>query len=142
MKYFRVFETESNYTDFVNGSDYVTPNLCVIRSTGGTKCKPYIPLVEINITVSIDKNGYGNFTNEQVELIRKYCSSFSESFSGLDGKTPDDFIIIINSILVEGVYWNIYNGNTYIQLNGYNNSFSAFIIIEENQITLKEIEFR
>ena len=43
MKYFRVFETESNYTDFVNGSDYVTPNLCVIRSTGGTKCKPYIP---------------------------------------------------------------------------------------------------
>lgn len=43
MKYCRVFETESNYTDFVNGSDYVTPNLCVIRSTGGTKCKPYIP---------------------------------------------------------------------------------------------------
>ena len=43
MKYFRVFETESNYTDFVNGSDYITPNLCVIRSTGGTKCKPYIP---------------------------------------------------------------------------------------------------
>ena len=43
MKYFRVFETESNYTDFVNGSDYVTPNLCVIKSTGGTKCKPYIP---------------------------------------------------------------------------------------------------
>ena len=43
MKYCRIFETESNYTDFVNGSDYVTPNLCVIRSTGGTKCKPYIP---------------------------------------------------------------------------------------------------
>ena len=43
MKYFRVFETESNYTDFVNSSDYVTPNLCVIRSTGGTKCKPYLP---------------------------------------------------------------------------------------------------
>ena len=43
MKYCRVFEAESNYTDFVNGSDYVTPNLCVIRSTGGTKCKPYIP---------------------------------------------------------------------------------------------------
>ena len=40
MKYCRIFETESNYTDFVNGSDYVTPNLCVIRSTGGTKCKP------------------------------------------------------------------------------------------------------
>ena len=43
MKYCRVFEAESNYTDFVSGSDYVTPNLCVIRSTGGTKCKPYIP---------------------------------------------------------------------------------------------------
>ena len=40
MKYCRIFEAESNYTDFVNGSDYVTPNLCVIRSTGGTKCKP------------------------------------------------------------------------------------------------------
>jgi hypothetical protein len=43
MKYCRVFEAESNYTDFINSSDYVTPNLCVIRSTGGTKCKPYIP---------------------------------------------------------------------------------------------------
>ena len=43
MKYFRVFETESNYTDFVNGSNYVTPNLCVIRSTGGTKCNPHTP---------------------------------------------------------------------------------------------------
>ena len=142
MKYCRVFETESNYTDFVNGSDYVTPNLCVIRSTGGTKCKPYIPLVEINITISINENGYGNFTNEQVELIRRYCFSFSESFIGLDGITPDDFVIIINSILVEGVSWNIYNGITYIQLIGYNNSFSAFIAIEENQIILNEIEFR
>ena len=42
MKYLKIFENESNYTDFVNSSDYVTPNLCVIRSTGGTKCKPYI----------------------------------------------------------------------------------------------------
>ena len=142
MKYCRVFETESNYTDFVNGSDYVTPNLCVIRSTGGTKCKPYIPLVEINIIISINENGYGNFTNEQVELIRKYCFSFSESFSGLDGITPDDFVIIINSILVEGVSWYIYNGITYIQLIGYNNSFLAAIAIEENQIILNEIEFR
>ena len=43
MKYLRVFETEGNYTEYKDSSEWVTPNISLIRETGGSKCKPYIP---------------------------------------------------------------------------------------------------
>jgi hypothetical protein len=43
MKYLKIFENESNYTSYKNSEDYITPNVSMIKATGGTKCKPYIP---------------------------------------------------------------------------------------------------
>ena len=43
MKYLRVFEKEANYTEYKDSSDWITPNVSLIRETGGIKCKPYIP---------------------------------------------------------------------------------------------------
>ena len=43
MKYLRVFEKETNYTEYKDGSEWITPNVSLIRETGGIKCKPYIP---------------------------------------------------------------------------------------------------
>ena len=43
MKYLKVFENEGNYTLYKNSEDYITPNVSLIRETGGIKCKPYIP---------------------------------------------------------------------------------------------------
>ena len=43
MKYLRVFEKENNYTEYKDGSEWITPNVSLIRETGGIKCKPYIP---------------------------------------------------------------------------------------------------
>lgn len=42
MKYLRVFEKENNYTEYKDSSEWVTPNISLIRETGGSKCKPYI----------------------------------------------------------------------------------------------------
>ena len=43
MKYLRVFEKENNYTEYRDSSEWITPNISLIRETGGSKCKPYIP---------------------------------------------------------------------------------------------------
>ena len=43
MKYLKVFENESNYTSYKNSKDYITPNVSMIKATGGFRCKPYIP---------------------------------------------------------------------------------------------------
>ena len=43
MKYLKVFENESNYTSYKNSEDYITPNVSMIKATGGFRCKPYIP---------------------------------------------------------------------------------------------------
>ena len=43
MKYLKVFEKENNYTEYKDSSDWITPNVSLIRETGGIKCKPYIP---------------------------------------------------------------------------------------------------
>lgn len=43
MKYLRVFEKENNYTEYKDSSEWITPNISLIRETGGSKCKPYIP---------------------------------------------------------------------------------------------------
>ena len=43
MKYLKVFENESNYTSYKNSEDYITPNVSMIKATGGFRCKPYTP---------------------------------------------------------------------------------------------------
>ena len=43
MKYLKVFENESNYTSYKNSKDYITPNVSMIKATGGFRCKPYTP---------------------------------------------------------------------------------------------------
>ena len=43
MKYLKIFENESNYTSYKNSEDYITPNVSMIKATGGFRCKPYIP---------------------------------------------------------------------------------------------------
>lgn len=43
MKYLRVFEKENNYTEYKDSSEWITPNVSLIRETGGIKCKPYTP---------------------------------------------------------------------------------------------------
>ena len=67
----------------------------------------------INITVPLDDSGYGEFTNEQIEQITNYCLQFGES--NPDGIIPDGFVLVINSIPMELVYWLQYNGETLIQ---------------------------
>ena len=44
MKYFKVFENETQYSQFVESSDYVLPNISVFRDSGSMKIKPYIPI--------------------------------------------------------------------------------------------------
>ena len=43
MKYLRVFEKETNYTEYKDSGEWITPNVSLIRETGGIRCKPYIP---------------------------------------------------------------------------------------------------
>ena len=43
MKYFKVFDNETQYNQFVESSDYVLPNVSVFRDSGSMKVKPYIP---------------------------------------------------------------------------------------------------
>ena len=43
MKYFKVFENESEYNSFINTSDYVLPNVSVFRDSGDVILNPYIP---------------------------------------------------------------------------------------------------
>ena len=43
MRYLKVFEKENNYTEYKNSSEWITPNISLIRETGSSKCKPYIP---------------------------------------------------------------------------------------------------
>ena len=43
MKYLKVFEKENNYTEYKDSSEWITPNVSLIRETGGVKFKPYIP---------------------------------------------------------------------------------------------------
>ena len=44
MKYFKVFDNETQYSQFVESSDYVLPNISVFRDSGSMKIKPYIPI--------------------------------------------------------------------------------------------------
>ena len=44
MKYFKVFDNETQYNQFVETSDYVLPNISVFRDSGSMKVKPYIPI--------------------------------------------------------------------------------------------------
>ena len=43
MKYLKLFEKENNYTEYKDSSEWVTPNVSLIRETGGIKFKPYTP---------------------------------------------------------------------------------------------------
>lgn len=43
MKYLKVFENESNYTSYKNSEDYITPNVSMIKATGGIRLKAYTP---------------------------------------------------------------------------------------------------
>lgn len=43
MKYLKLFEKEKNYTEYKDSSEWITPNVSLIRETGGIKCKPYTP---------------------------------------------------------------------------------------------------
>ena len=43
MKYLKVFENESNYTSYKNSEDYITPNVSMIKATGGVRMKAYVP---------------------------------------------------------------------------------------------------
>jgi hypothetical protein len=42
MKYFKVFENESEYNSFIKTSDYVLPNVSVFRDSGDVILNPYI----------------------------------------------------------------------------------------------------
>ena len=43
MKYLKVLENEAAHEAFKNGSDYVTPNLCYLKNSGGIRWKAYVP---------------------------------------------------------------------------------------------------
>ena len=69
--------------------------------------------VGINIIVSLDDTGYGEFTNAQIEQIKNYCLRFGES--GNSDSIPDGFNLVINSIPMDIVNWTTYNGELIIQ---------------------------
>jgi hypothetical protein len=43
MKYLRVFNNDTEYQQFKDGDEYITPNVCLNRETNGIKCEAYIP---------------------------------------------------------------------------------------------------
>ena len=67
----------------------------------------------INIIVPLDDNGYGEFTNEQIEQIKNYCLQFGESSAV--GNLLDGFRLVINSTLIENVYWTRHKGEFVVQ---------------------------
>ena len=66
----------------------------------------------INIIVSLDDSGYGEFTNEQIEQITNYCLQFGES--NRTDTFPDGFSMSINSFPIDSIAWMQYNGETII----------------------------
>jgi hypothetical protein len=46
MKYLRLFETDADYQSFIGGggTDYVTPNVCLVRGNDYCHYQPYIPI--------------------------------------------------------------------------------------------------
>lgn len=57
MEYIRIFNNDSEYQQFKDGDDYITPNICLDREINGIKCKPYTPPVVL-ITFTINGTEY------------------------------------------------------------------------------------
>ena len=43
MEYIRIFNNDSEYQQFKDGDNYITPNICLDREINGIKCTPYTP---------------------------------------------------------------------------------------------------
>ena len=43
MEYIRIFNNDSEYQQFKDGDNYITPNICLDREINSIKCKPYTP---------------------------------------------------------------------------------------------------
>lgn len=61
MKYLKLFQVESEYNSYKNGSDYILPNVSYIKETEGVSFEPYIPSVEVGDICLANANGDKKF---------------------------------------------------------------------------------
>lgn len=73
MKYLRIFEKESDYTQYVGGSDdYVTPHVALIRDTNIIKCQIYEPeLYTQVINLQEGWNYFSSYVETDLESLQK-----------------------------------------------------------------------
>lgn len=77
MKYLKLFEKETDYQSFVSSSDYLVPNVCLLKEGNEIKC---------NDIVKYNRSFIVNYKyNSDLETVYSYNSMYFDSFI-LNGK--------------------------------------------------------
>ena len=91
MKYLRTFEKETNYTNYKNSSEWITPNVSFIKETGRINCKSYEPI--ITETASLCDVAYWDGSNVKTVSKDKWSATLG---------TPVGVVVIPKGMLPDG----------------------------------------
>jgi hypothetical protein len=76
MKYLKLFDSDSQYSDFINSDEFLLPSVGYVVNSELVHFNPIIPPKEITFTIFNYKNGdNGIFTALEGMTWREFCDS-------------------------------------------------------------------
>ena len=139
----RVFNDTAEYQSFIEGGEYITPNMCLISESKDLYCKPKVSpwTYELHIEMTFDEmveNGgilYGDFTellNLTINMVETlYDRQYGDGCFSLEN-IPSKYNVTFAGYKVVEVN---YDGNNYVSLT-FNDGGTGEIVVFPDYISI------